>query len=40
MKMIYKSLMGLTFFARYMIIFSVDINDWKRLVIDTAKGLV
>ena len=40
MKMIYKSWMSLTFFARNMIIFSVDIKDWKKLVIDPAKGLV
>ena len=40
MKMIYKNWMSLTFFARTMIISWVDIEDWKRLVIVPAKGLV
>ena len=40
MRMIYESWMSSTFFAHKMIIFSVDIKDLKRLVIDPAKGLV
>ena len=40
MKMIYKNWMSLTFFATKILIFRVDIKDWKRLVIYPAKGLV
>jgi len=38
--MIYKNWMSLTFFAPKILIFWVDIKDWKRLVIDPTKGLV
>ena len=40
MKMIYKNWMSLTFLARKMIIFWVDIEDCKRLVIHPTRGLV
>ena len=40
MKMINKNWMSLTFFVRNMIIFWVDIEDRKRLVIHPTRGLV